>query len=107
MFVDERFINKAQFDVVFAHRLILKDGAVPAIKDPGHDSELQAVSETVSNAFVLLAIGAQVLSLFSSAHGTPPGARLFSERTVKLYLSFINMIKLKILWKYEGCNTTL
>ncbi len=45
-FVDERFINKAQFDAGFAHRLILKDGAVPAIKDPGHDSELQMVSET-------------------------------------------------------------
>ncbi len=41
VFVDERFINKAQFDAEFAHRLILKDGAVPAIKDPGHDSELQ------------------------------------------------------------------
>ena len=49
MFVDERFINKAQFDAGFAHRLILKDGAVPAIKDPGHDSELQTVSETASN----------------------------------------------------------
>ncbi len=46
-FVDERFINKAQFDAGFAHRLILKDGAVPAIKDPGHDSELQMVSETL------------------------------------------------------------
>ncbi len=60
-FVDERFINKAQFDAGFAHRLILKDGAVPAIKDPGHDSELQMVSETASNVSVLLAIGAQVL----------------------------------------------
>ncbi len=30
MFVDDRFINKAQFDAGFAHRLILKDGAVPA-----------------------------------------------------------------------------
>ncbi len=57
-FVDERFINKAQFDAGFAHRLILKDGAVPAIKDPGHDSELQMVSETASNVCVLLAIGA-------------------------------------------------
>ncbi len=28
VFVDERFINKAQFDAGFAHRLILKDGAV-------------------------------------------------------------------------------
>ncbi len=57
-FVDKRFINKAQFDAGFAHRLILKDGAVPAIKDPGHDSELQMVSETASNVCVLLAIGA-------------------------------------------------
>ncbi len=61
MFVDERFINKAQFDAGFAHHLILKDGAVPAIKDPGHDSELQMVSETASNVCVLLAIGAQML----------------------------------------------
>ncbi len=37
VFVDERFINKAQFDVGFAHLLIMKDGAVPAIKDPDHD----------------------------------------------------------------------
>ncbi len=29
----------------FVHRLILKDGAVPAIKDLGHGSELQTVSE--------------------------------------------------------------
>ncbi len=57
-FVDERFIKTAQFDAGFAHRLILKDGAVPAIKDPGHDSELQMVSETASNVCVLLAIGA-------------------------------------------------
>ncbi len=78
-FVDERFINKAQFDAGFAHRLILKDGAVPAIKDPGHDSELQTVSETASNVCVLLAIGASARhSLappttclhFSSAHTT-------------------------------------
>ncbi len=47
-FVDERFINKAQFDAGFAHRLILKDGAVPAIKDPGH-GKLQMVSEKASN----------------------------------------------------------
>ncbi len=38
MFVEERFINKAQFDAGFAHRLKLKDGAVSAIKDPGYDS---------------------------------------------------------------------
>ncbi len=58
LFVDERFINKVQFDAGFAHRLILKDGAVPAIKDPGHDSELQTVSETASNVSVLFAIAA-------------------------------------------------
>ncbi len=46
MFVDECFMNKAQFDAGFVHRLILKDGAVSAIKDPGHDSEQQTVSET-------------------------------------------------------------
>ncbi len=67
-FVDERFINKAQFDAGFAHRLILKDGAVPAIKDPGHDSELQMVSET-SNVSVLLAIGA------SAPHSLAPPTR--------------------------------
>ncbi len=61
VFVDERFINKAQFNAGFAHGLILKDGAVPAIKDPGHDSELQMVRETASNVCVLLAFGAQVL----------------------------------------------
>ncbi len=49
MFVDESFINKAQFDAGFAHHLILKDGAVRTIKVPGHDSELQTVSETASN----------------------------------------------------------
>ncbi len=71
MFVDESFINKAHFDAEFAHRLILKDGAAPAIKDPSHDSELQMVSETASNAFVLLAIGA------SARHSlAPPTARL-------------------------------
>ncbi len=70
-FVDERFINKAQFDAGFAHGLILKDGAVPAIKDPGHDSELQTVRETASNVCVLLAIGA------SARHSlAPPTTRL-------------------------------
>ncbi len=68
-FVDERFINKAQFDAGFAHRFILKDGAVPAIKDPGHDSELQMVSETASNVSVLLAIGA------SAPHSLAPPTR--------------------------------
>ncbi len=68
-FVDECFINKAQFDAGFAHRLILKDGAVPAIKDPGHDSELQMVGETASNVSVLLAIGA------SARHSLAPPTR--------------------------------
>ncbi len=72
-FVDERFINEAQFDAGFAHGLILKDGAVPAIKDPGHDSELQMVSETASNVCVLLAISA------SAGHSlAPPTTRLHS-----------------------------
>ncbi len=69
-FVDERFINKAQFDAGFAHRLILKDGAVPAIKDPGHDSELQMVSETASNDCFVGNLS-KCSSLFSSAHETP------------------------------------
>ncbi len=71
MFVYKHFIKKAQFDAGFAHRFILNDGAVPAIKDPSHDSELQMLSEKSS-------------SLFSSAHGAPPGALLFSERIVKV-----------------------
>ncbi len=51
--------------------MILKDGAVPAIKDPGHDSELQMVSEMASNVSVLFAIGA------SACHSlAPPTARL-------------------------------
>ncbi len=96
VFADERFINKAQFDARFAHRLILKDGAVPAIKDPGHDSELQAVSEMASNACVLLVIALKCSSLFSSAHcAPPPRARLFSETILKLYLSLINYNKTK------------
>ncbi len=69
VFVDERFINKAQFDAGFAHRLILKDGAVPAIKDPGHNSELQMVSETASNVCVLLEIRA------SAHHSLAPPTR--------------------------------
>ncbi len=73
MFVDKRFINKAQFNAGFAHRLILNDGAVPAINDPGHDSELQMVSETASNVSVLFAIGA------SARHSlAPPTTRLHS-----------------------------
>ncbi len=106
-FVDERFINKAQFDAGFAHRLILKDGAVPAIKDPGHDSELQMVSETASNVCVLLAIGASARQSLAPPTRHASRSSLFSERIVNLYLSFINMIKLKTFWRYEGCSTTL
>ncbi len=47
-FGDKCFLKKAQFGTGFAHRLILKDGAVSAVKDPGHDSELEAVIETAS-----------------------------------------------------------
>ncbi len=102
MFADEGFINKAQFDTGFVHRLKLKDGEVPAITDPGHDLELLMVSETASHVITL-----KCSSFFSSAHGAPPpGARLFSERIVKLYLSFINMIK-HTFWRYEGCSATL
>ncbi len=43
---DECFINKAQFEAGFTYCLKLKDGAVPVIKDPGHDSEPQAVIKT-------------------------------------------------------------
>ncbi len=42
-----KFYKQGPVWLGFAHCLILKDGAVPAIKDPGHDSELQR-SETVS-----------------------------------------------------------
>ncbi len=70
-FLNESFIKAAQFDAGFAHRLILKDGAVPAIKDPGHDSELQTVSETTSNVCVLFAIGASARHFLA-----PPTARL-------------------------------
>ncbi len=31
----------------------------------------------------------------------------FRREAVQLYLSFINLIKLKTLRRYEGCNTTL
>ncbi len=68
-FVDERFINKANSTLDLHIGLILKDGAVPAIKDPGHDSELQMVSETASNVSVLLAIGA------SARHSLAPPTR--------------------------------
>ncbi len=107
---DECFINKAQSDTGFAHRFVLKDEAVPAIKDPGHDSESQAVDKTASNSCF---VGNRHTSARDSlarqhrAHGTPSGALLISERIIKLYLSYINMIKLKTLWRYEGCDTSL
>ncbi len=43
-FSDECFVNKAQFDAGFAGRLIMKDAAIPEIKDPGHESKPRAVS---------------------------------------------------------------
>ncbi len=99
MFVDERFINKAQFDAGFAHRLILKDGAVPAIKYPVHDSELQTVSETASDVCVLLVIALKCLSLFSSTNGAHPGAKTVSF--------FYKYDKTKDFWRYEGRSSTL
>ncbi len=82
MFVDERFIIKALFDAGLAS--LRWSG--PSYKRSSHDSEPQTVSETASHVSVLLVIALKCSSLFSSAHGTPPGARLFSERILKLYL---------------------
>ncbi len=93
-FVDERFINKAQFDAGFAHRLILKDGAIPAIKDPGHDSALQTVSETASNVFCFQS-ALKCSSLFSSAHDTPPEALLFFGENRKAVSFFYKYDKTK------------
>ncbi len=76
-FGDKCFINKAQFDAGFAHCLILKDRAFPAIKDPGHDSELQTASKTASNFCVLLAIACKC-SL------APPTARLQEQEAMVL-----------------------
>ncbi len=115
-FVDERFINKAQFEAGFAHGLILKDGAVPAIKDPAHDSELQMVSETASNVCVLLAIRASarhsLAPPMTRLHSLAPPTRHASRSSAffgenRKSVSFINMIKLKTFWRYEGCSTTL
>ncbi len=44
MFVDERLINKAQLNAGFDTER--SSDPLSSIKDPGHDSELQAVSET-------------------------------------------------------------
>ncbi len=83
MFVDESFIKKAQFNAGFAHCLILKDGAVPAIKDPGHDSELQMVSETGSISLSCFQSALKCSSLFNSTHGTPPEVRYFQRENFK------------------------
>ncbi len=79
----------------------------PSYKVPGHDSELQMVSETASNSLCFVGNRRKCSSLFSSAHTARLQELLFSERIVNLYLSFINMIKLKTFWRYEGCSTTL
>ncbi len=107
MFVDEHFINKAQFDAGFEHRLILKDGAVPAIKDPVMIQNCRRSVKRLQISVFCWRSALKCSSLFSSAHSAPPGALLFSERIVNLNLSFINMIKLKTFWRYDGCNTTL
>ncbi len=69
-FVDERFINKAQFDAGFAHGLILKDGAVPAIKSR---SWFRTADGEWNGIKCLCFVGdhRKCSSLFSSAHDTP------------------------------------
>ncbi len=102
-FVDERFINKAQFDAGFAHRLILKDGAVPAIKDPGHDSELQTVSET----FVGDRRSSARHSLAPPTRHASRSSAFFGENR-KSVSFFYKYDKTKdFLEIYEGCSTTL
>ncbi len=64
----QTFINKAQFDAGFAHRLILKDGAVPAVKDPGHDSELPDGKWNSIKCLCFVGDQRKCWSLFSSAH---------------------------------------
>ncbi len=109
MFVDERFINKSQFDAGFTHRLILKDRAVSAVKDPGHDSELQTVSEMASNVCFFFFFEDRC----SSARHflAPPTVRLqvlgCFRRESESCIFFINMIKLDFFWRYEGWSTTL
>ncbi|KAI7799173.1 uncharacterized protein LOC130567092 [Triplophysa rosa] len=45
-FADDCFTNKAQFEAGFANRLQLDDGAVPTIKYPVQETELQASTST-------------------------------------------------------------
>ncbi len=106
-FVDERFINKAQFDAGFAHRLILKDGAVPGlIKDPGHDSELQMVSETASNDCLLANRSKCSHSLALPTRHASRSSAFFGEDR-KSVSFFYKYDKTKDFWRYEGCSTTL
>ncbi len=80
----------------------------PSYKRSRQDSELQMVMKRHQMSLFCWWSSLKCSSVFSSAHDAPPpGARLFSEGIVKLYLSFINMIKLKTFWRYEGCTTTL
>ncbi len=39
--------------------------------------------------------------LFNSAHNTHPGAWLFLEKSIKLYLSFINLIIFRDVWRMQ------
>ncbi len=59
-FGDECFINKAQVDAWIAYRLILKDGAVPVIKESWSWFGTTGCKKN-TNDLVLLAIGTQVL----------------------------------------------
>ncbi len=61
------------------------------------------VSKSASNFCILLAI--DVVALDSLAPATFMSSCF--QRIVNLYLSFINMVKLNTLWRYEGCSITL
>ncbi len=100
------FYNKVHSDTGFAHRLILKDGAVPAIKIP---VMTRSCCKTTSNICVCCqsALSAHDSSAPPMAH--LPGAQLFfgENRKLNLFFFLINLIKLKTLWRCEWCNTTL
>ncbi len=71
VFVEEHFINEAQFDAGFAHRLILKDGAGPSYKRSR--SWLRTADGKLKKHQMSLFCSRSALkcsSLFSSAHTT-------------------------------------
>ncbi|XP_052447245.1 uncharacterized protein LOC127988495 isoform X2 [Carassius gibelio] len=54
-FEDACFTNKAQFDAGFAHRLFLKDNAVPMKKGHDHVLEPQAIANSCLDVIVMVA----------------------------------------------------